>query len=954
MIKNLFSVYIITALIIISAKNLLAQFDYNKPLVLNYNIKNYDAGNQNWAVTTNENGVVNIGNNRGLLEFDGSNWELFQLPGEPIVRSVATGSDGRVYVGAYEEFGYWERAKTNKRNYISLSDSFKAQNFHNDEIWRIVELNDTIYFQSFNSLYQYSKAGIEIINIQETPGLLSKAREKVFIQKIDGGLYEIKNKELHYLEGSEIFSDDEIKFVLPYGEKDFLVGATEKGLYIWDGNEFYPWDIDSRKKLNSKQLNCGLEVDGKYIVGTITDGIFIFNKSGSLLHHLNTENQLQNNTVLSLSSDKDNNVWAGLDRGVDYIIMNSSLDFYTDSKGKLGSFYSAALFNDKLWVGTNQGLYSYKFLPNGTLENSPEMQEGTQGQVWQTKVMDEKLIFGHNNGTYQIGKTGRMEKISEINGGFDIKEFIYKGERYALQSSYSNLVVYKNIRGEWKLSHTVDNFIEPVSRIEFDPMGYIWAKHLYKGIMRLQLNHKYDSIIETNYFGNRVPGGKNAGIAKINNRIVFATGEKIYTYNDLQDSVVPYETINEQIDAFRKARKIIKASEDEYWFIYSNNIGLFEIKGGEVNKTFSYDLYRQGVSMLSNYAEIVKLKDSLHLICLDNGFAVLNENRPLPGKKDIKVYLRKVISENRKGEKSYLDVKASDKRRKIPYAYRNITFTFASTEMSYKPVFRYQLKGLDEDFSKWTGQSKVEFTRLPYGQYTFLVQTKDIYNNLSPLTEYTFEIRPPWYLSEIALICYVFLFIIGLVFLRVAFKKRLKKHAIELEQKEKERRRREQMLVEQRYMRLKNRGLQSEVASKSIELANYTMTMINKNEVLLKIKDELQKLKKELGPRFPAYKYKRLNKMLEKSLSSEDEWKKFEFHFDQAHENFFKRLKSEYPELTPNDLKLCAYLRMNLSTKEIAPLLNISIRGVEVRRYRLRKRLNLKREDNLVEFLMGF
>ncbi|MFP3860835.1 MAG: triple tyrosine motif-containing protein [Bacteroidales bacterium] len=274
--------------------------------------------------------------------------------------------------------------------------------------------------------------------------------------------------------------------------------------------------------------------------------------------------------------------------------------------------------------------------------------------------------------------------------------------------------------------------------------------------------------------------------------------------------------------------------------------------------------------------------------------------------------------------------------------------------MSYKPVFRYKLKGLDEEFSNWTGKSKIEFTRLPYGKYSFLVQTKDIYNNLSPVTEYNFEIRPPWYLSEIALISYAFLFVLGLVFLRVAFKRRLKKHAIELEQREKERRRREQMLVEQKYMRLKNRDLQSEVASKSIELANYTMTMINKNEILLKIKNELQKLKKELGPRFPAYKYKKLNKMLEQSLSSEDEWKKFEFHFDQAHENFFKRLKSEYPQLTPNDLKLCAYLRMNLSTKEIAPLLNISIRGVEVRRYRLRKRLNLKREDNLVEFLMGF
>ena len=94
--------------------------------------------------------------------------------------------------------------------------------------------------------------------------------------------------------------------------------------------------------------------------------------------------------------------------------------------------------------------------------------------------------------------------------------------------------------------------------------------------------------------------------------------------------------------------------------------------------------------------------------------------------------------------------------------------------------------------------------------------------------------------------------------------------------------------------------------------------------------------------------------MVDSNISTEDDWKVFEMHFDQAHENFFKRLKESYTELTSSDLKLAAYLRLNLTTKEIAPLLNISVRGVEIRRYRLRKRLKLSTEENLIEFLLVF
>ena len=87
-------------------------------------------------------------------------------------------------------------------------------------------------------------------------------------------------------------------------------------------------------------------------------------------------------------------------------------------------------------------------------------------------------------------------------------------------------------------------------------------------------------------------------------------------------------------------------------------------------------------------------------------------------------------------------------------------------------------------------------------------------------------------------------------------------------------------------------------------------------------------------------------------MTSQDDWRVFDANFDRAHEQFMKTLKGNYRELTPSDLRLCAFLRMNLSSKEIAPLLGISVRGVENHRYRLRKKLNLDADGNLTDFII--
>ena len=172
--------------------------------------------------------------------------------------------------------------------------------------------------------------------------------------------------------------------------------------------------------------------------------------------------------------------------------------------------------------------------------------------------------------------------------------------------------------------------------------------------------------------------------------------------------------------------------------------------------------------------------------------------------------------------------------------------------------------------------------------------------------------------------------------------------------KEKEKMQTEKELAEKTLIAVRNEKLQAEIEHKSSQLATNTMSIVRKNELLRSIKQEMEMQKSGLGERFPKKYYQRVLNLIDRNLQDEHEWEAFEQLYDQAHADFFKRLKREFPELTASDLRLCAYLRMNLATKEIAPLLNISVRGVEERRYRLRKRLNLSSETNLNEMIMTY
>jgi DNA-binding CsgD family transcriptional regulator len=302
-------------------------------------------------------------------------------------------------------------------------------------------------------------------------------------------------------------------------------------------------------------------------------------------------------------------------------------------------------------------------------------------------------------------------------------------------------------------------------------------------------------------------------------------------------------------------------------------------------------------------------------------------------------------------------IQGTDDIPEIKNKWKTIRFQFSSSLFGNKAdlEYSYQLKGFDESWSPWTNRTEKEYTNLPARTYTFNVKLRNNLGNESAAAEFSFTILPPWYQTAWAYIIYG-LVLSGIIYLLYKWQKR--KFIIQQAKHEKEQKSLQYIhelelnKTESQLVALKNEKLESEIKFKNSELASSAMHLVKKGELLSKIRGELTQMMKDIENPQAVAELKKMIKTLNEEESIDAEWENVTKHFDIVHADFVKQVKNRHPGITPNELKLCAYLRMNLTTKEIAQLMNISVRGVEISRYRLRKKLQISTEVNLVQFLM--
>jgi len=919
-------------------------FSQNKPHIINISSEDYEADNKNWSIGEDERGFMYFGNDVGLLEFDGIKWNLNRLPNSLIARSVAVLSHQTIFTGSYEEFGRWDRDISGKLVYTSLSDSLDKALFRNDDFWKIWIAEDCVYFQSFSSIYVYDYKTVERIRFNGGFLFLTKVRDEFLVQEMLGSLFRLKGTTLEKIEGSDFLSSTDVRVILPYKDSQYLIGTSTKGAYIYDGDSFKEWNKELSSILSSKELNCGLlSSRGEYFFGTILNGVYKVDINGKIIDHISSENYLQNNTILSLYEDNLKNIWAALDRGIAYIQYIENMSCYTDPGGKTGAVYGATLWNDKLFIGTNQGVF-YLTRDNLTRSNAlSEMKliDGTQGQVWALKVVGDKLYCCHNKGLKEIHKDLSVADVFSIGTGvYNLSEAVIKDKELLLLSTYQSLRI---IDKETGTVFRPGQISEPIINAELDHLGNLWLEHFNRGVYRCKLDDDLSGFRSFSYYGGNNSDGLpyKLKMFKVGGRIVLLGDSKFYTYDDIANKIIPNKLLDECFANIKYLKQVVPIKDDLFWAITNSSVYKFSYDGYEASIVDNYNL-DMNLSLVNAYENISILNDSTSLICLDNGFLLYeaaNDNKKVLSKTLPSPYLESLLTINGDREIIYIDI---SEESSIAYNYNTLVFSFSTNNaFSSNLSFQYMVEGVDIDWSASQKINNVSYARLPKGKYTFNIRTVDNLGNYSDTISYKFEILSPWYLTIWAYLLYI---IIAIVIFYIIWMLILKRYRDIHLQKIR--------LRETRRLRTLAGELQNEVEQKNAELLTQTSFIIQKNELILKVRDIIDDFysKNKISSLPPLYQ--KINSLLNNNMNSEDDWKMFLIKFEEKHTGFFKKMKTLYPQLTNSDLRLCACLKLNLETKEIASLMNLSVRAVENSRYRLRKKLNLQPSQNLNEFFL--
>lgn len=902
-----------------------------------FTTEDYGGENQNWSISQAFNKYMYVANNKGLLEYNGSNWQLYPTPNETIMRSVKSIGEN-VFTGFFRDFGYWTKNSYGSLEFTSIVDKEKIEMLEDEQIWEIIELDGWVLFKSLQRIYLYNLENetIKIIKGNSVITKVSKVKDVVYFQDIEKGLFKIENGKPLLVSNDGVFIKNRLTDIFYKNDTVFFL-TQNSGFFFFENNILKKWDISANNYLNNKTIYSSKVLDNNAIVlGSISNGIIYLTPEGDVDYQINQNLGLTNNTVLSIFEDVDKNIWLGLDNGINVINFTSPLNIFINQKDYLGTIYTSTIYNGYLYLGTNQGLFYKKY----NSKDRFRFVKKTQGQVWSLKIIDKTLFCGHDSGTFIINNN-EADLISNTQGTWDLKKL---NDNLIIQGNYDGLYVLQKNGDTWSLRNKINGFNNSSRYFIVLDKDQIFVNHEYKGVFKLKIDNSFSSVLKIEK-ENSVVKGIHSSILKYKEDVLYASKKGVYVYN-FGTNKFSLDTVYSKLipkDIFVSAKLFSDNYSNRLWSFTKE--GLRFLNPGKLSNKPTLETIAIKKSLLkgaSGFENIIHLESEKYLIGTINGYLILDLNKIVPPE-NFKISITKIFNNELDKPSRNIplnnEAKFNDKENNLEFYYSVPNFDKISNV-----EYQYKLEGYNSKWSEYTDSNSILFENLSFGDYTFKVRALIAGNLSNNVSEFNFNIDKPWFLSNVAVLFYSLILLL-LIFTWYILSKRYYNNKQEkfLLNARKELELRE-LESSQKIIKLNNDKLRSDIESKNRELATSTMSIIKKNEFLNKIKNELlEGEEKNIG---------KVVKIIDKNLNNTDDWKLFQEAFNNADKKFLDKVKSKHPSLTPNDLRLCAYLRLNLSSKEIAPLLNISPRSVEVKRYRLRKKMDLEHNANLTNYIM--
>ena len=947
-----------------------AQTTIGLPAIRNYKSNDYNAATQIYDAKQDKEGILYFANDDGLLTFDGGYWKVYPMPNHTSIKSIAIGADGKIYAGGQDEVGYFYPNQYGVLKFHSIKQLLpqKARQFA--DIWDIVIDGDQIFFRTIEAIFQYKNNHITVFDAPDGWKYLTKVNQSVFAFDKETGLSVFRNN--HWEQQVGKMPGMRITGITKFSGDTVLVTTQKQGIYLLHGQTFTKKATQVDAIIANDLVNCAQRLDSnKFAIGTAANGVLIVDAKGQLLQRLSNVEGLQNSNVYRILADHDKNLWLGLENGVSFINTNTSVKSIYPVKGNQTVSTAIRIFENKLYIGTSNGLFSTPIdLSKKDISNSNDrftQIANTKGQVWSLNEIDHQLFLGHQDGAFLINNNQAIPLMTR-QGVWSLQPF--PTIHQIIAGTYTGLeLINKSNDGHYTDGGKPDGVYESLNNITIDDDGNVWASHPYRGLFKMQLSADKKNVIHyKNYTqSNGLPSTQNNHVYFINHQLLAATEKGIYEHDKASDKFIASRfyapVFNNTAVEF-----LTRDGKENIWFVNNRRVGVIDFSKKNTQKPYTVIYFPELTDQTVKGVEFIYPYDNENIfIGSNNGVFHLNYSQYTQSATPLKVVLSSVKAIAEKDSLLFggyffnADNAGADQSLKqvvsLPNKWNAFHFEYSSSLYAQKNniEFRYKLKGFDQEWSAWSTKTEKDYTNLSYGIYTFTVIARDNLGNESQPVSYTLIITPAWY--QTAWI-YLFYLIVAVVLIRIFTLWQRRRFAIQQQQHEEEQARSSYLhgleldRNEKEIIALKNQNLEAELQFKNKELATITMHLVERGGMLTNFKQALLSLVKKTKIPDAEYEFRSVFKLLNEIEKNADDWNHFAIYFDQVHNNFLTTLKIRFPDLSSTDLKLCAYLRLNLSSKEIAQLMNISLKGVEISRYRIRKKLNLTTEINLYDFLI--
>ncbi|MEM8998900.1 MAG: response regulator [Bacteroidota bacterium] len=759
-----------------------AQEQVGRSLINNYRYQEYGAAPVNWWALEDENGVMYFANNAGVLQYDGVNWNLIDIPGN--CRSLAKDDKGIIHVGGAGEFGYLKPSETGVLEYVSLVDKIPEAHRVFADVWEINFHNGRIIYSTEFKLYCWDGETIKVVTAETGIHVSNVVNGRYYVRIWDVGLCVFKEDDtFELLPNGEKFSSERIYAMLPYDDK-VLIGTRNEGFYLFDGKDFTPFKTEIDALVKGKLYLPGVALeDGRYVINTFSDGAFLMGHDGEFIQKYTTADGLQDGSVDFVYVDSRGVLWLVLFNGISSVNLNSPFTALDANMGLNTVVFDTYRYKGILYLSANNGIY-YLDEDDGRVK----LIEGTFGQAGNFFEFNGRLFVGTNGMGYIEIIENTFEYIRK-NINYDFRA------RITLQSKIdTNRIFVEHQQGlmSFYFNESTDQFEEESATnkviLGFGTMlenadGSIWMDtqndaEIVKVVPKYS-NGKLD-LDNSEYIvydGNK--GLPKSGLAidrAFGELMVFAgRTEETYGFNAKTDR---FEKKKFFFDAYldwdSPGSRTTIAKDGKVWFNTGAGVMIAE-KNEKGEVTVDPDIFKElkNTQIYAIYPETPQ-SDGTQLVWLSGPDGVIHYNGTLdkPKVPDFSTTIRKVTITG--DSLVYGGNIELAKNLSISHNLNSVAIDYASPLYIGQRDVQYstQLAGLDNKWSEWTKQTTREYINLPPGNYEFKARAKNIFGDVSNASTLSFTVIPPWYRTWWAYGAYVLGFL-ALVYLLVKGRTRL-------------------------------------------------------------------------------------------------------------------------------------------------------------------------------------